>query len=107
MKTVLVSLTVAVIATLAPASNAYVVESPVVDVAKRDLKITHSNMVSKEDGTKKRLYVELNDGSIYLLRKCKYEDSPHCYWNAGTMGNGKGKSFVSLRGRVFYKNVNV
>lgn len=77
------------------------------EIAKKDLRITHSNLISKEDDTKKRLYVELNDGSTYLLRKCVYEDSARCYWDAGSSGNGVGKSFVSLRGRVFYKNVNV
>ena len=104
---ILATLIIIGVTLLSPNSQAYMVESPAQHVVKKDLRITHSNMISKEDGTKKRLYVELNDGSIYLLRKCKYEDSPHCYWDAGTMGNGKGKSFVSLRGRVFYKNVNV
>ena len=38
------------------------------------------------------------------LPPCPTEDSVghDCYWNARTMGNGQGRSFVSVDGRVFY-----
>lgn len=33
---------------------------------------------------------------VNRLPACKYEDSVGCYWNAATMGNGDGRSFVTL-----------
>ena len=33
----------------------------------------------------------------WLNRPCKWEDSIQCYWNAGTMGNGRGHSFYAIR----------
>lgn len=32
------------------------------------------------------------------LTPCATEDSSDCYWNAATMGNGEGRSFVNLNG---------
>lgn len=34
------------------------------------------------------------------LPPCVTEDSRNCYWNARTMGNGGGKSFVDLGGHL-------
>lgn len=31
-----------------------------------------------------------------LLPPCEAEDATFCYWNAQTMGNGYGKSFITL-----------
>jgi hypothetical protein len=31
-----------------------------------------------------------------ILPPCHYEDSTNCGWNAGTSGNGEGRSFVAL-----------
>lgn len=33
---------------------------------------------------------------------CATEDSHDCYWDAKTMGNGKGRSFVDKGGKVYY-----
>lgn len=33
--------------------------------------------------------------------KCEYEDSTNCYWDATTMGNGKGTSFVNVNGNLY------
>ena len=30
------------------------------------------------------------------------EDSDNCYWDALTQGNGRGTSFVTIAGHVFY-----
>lgn len=30
----------------------------------------------------------------WTVRPCAYEDSVNCAWNAGTMGNGEGHSFM-------------
>lgn len=35
------------------------------------------------------------------LPPCDFEDSPNCYWDADTMGNGSGLSFVSIDGPGF------
>lgn len=37
---------------------------------------------------------------------CEAEDSNWCYWNAQTMGNGAGQSFIATwdNGPVFYIN---
>ena len=47
-----------------------------------------------------RLYVEFRDGSAWHFTPCKEEDSRNCFWWAPKRGNGKGKSFVDLRGKV-------
>jgi hypothetical protein len=38
------------------------------------------------------------------LPACEYEDSENCYWNAATMGNGDGTSFVNVNGEWFPVN---
>lgn len=30
------------------------------------------------------------------LEPCAYEDDINCYWDAQTMGNGQGQSFISI-----------
>lgn len=50
------------------------------------------------------MYVELNDRSVWRLRPCKFEDSRTCFWNAGTRGNTRGRSFVDIRGTLIYTN---
>ncbi len=39
---------------------------------------------------------------IYTLPPCATEDSDNCYWNAATMGNGTGTSFINLDGVTYY-----
>lgn len=36
------------------------------------------------------------------LTPCAQEDSINCYWDAATMGNGQGSSFVNLDGTLYY-----
>jgi len=33
---------------------------------------------------------------LAILPDCEFEDSANCHWNAETMGNGYGDSFVRL-----------
>jgi hypothetical protein len=33
---------------------------------------------------------------------CEYEDSEWCYWNASTMGNGQGQSFIRVFNHTLY-----
>ncbi len=51
---------------------------------------------------KRRAYVELNNGAAYKLKPCAFEDSRGCYWDAGEMGNGAGRSFVDIKGTAVY-----
>jgi hypothetical protein len=36
------------------------------------------------------------------LYPCPVEDAPNCYWDAATMGNGTGRSFVNIDGTYYY-----
>lgn len=38
------------------------------------------------------------------LPDCEGEDSTNCKWNAKTMGNGKGKSFININGVTHYED---
>lgn len=38
-----------------------------------------------------------------VLVPCPEEDSRNCYWDAATMGNGVGRSFVNIDGRMYYE----
>lgn len=40
--------------------------------------------------------------AVALSTPCETEDSTDCYWNAATMGNGLGDSFVSIGDATFY-----
>jgi hypothetical protein len=48
--------------------------------------------------------VEWSDGVKQTLWPCKFEDSRHCYWDAGIAGNGYGDSFVMSRREVWFLN---
>lgn len=36
------------------------------------------------------------------LVPCATEDAANCYWDAATMGNGAGRSFVNIDGTYYY-----
>lgn len=38
----------------------------------------------------------------YTLPPCQLEDDLNCYWDAATMGNGTGHSFINLNGSYYY-----
>lgn len=38
------------------------------------------------------------------LNPCLYEDGDNCWWDASTMGNGIGDSFVVIKGNKIYLN---
>jgi hypothetical protein len=38
------------------------------------------------------------------LPACEYEDSDNCYWDASSVGNGEGISFVTLNGVTYYED---
>lgn len=38
------------------------------------------------------------------LNPCPYEDEDNCWWDATTMGNGIGDSFVVIKGNKIYLN---
>lgn len=40
-------------------------------------------------------------GETYAIGPCFVEDSQNCYWDAETHGNGKGKSFFDIGGKLY------
>lgn len=49
-------------------------------------------------------YAERYDTSEWMVTRCRYEDSRNCYFNAKKRGDGKGRSFINLKGRIVYVN---
>ena len=45
--------------------------------------------------------VRFNTRSVWRVAPCRFEDSNNCYWNARKRGNGRGTSFVTLRGVTY------
>lgn len=86
-----------VLATVAPSAPASAVQLERADRDVSTVRVTYVERVSD-----RRIFVELNNGAAYRLAPCRYEDGRHCYWDAGTAGNGKGRSFVVVAGRVIY-----
>jgi hypothetical protein len=37
------------------------------------------------------------------LRDCPAEDSRNCSWDASERGNGAGRDFIDLNGKVYYR----
>lgn len=79
--------------------RAYAVQLESADRPVETVRVTYVEPVGA-----RRLYVELNNGATYRLNPCRYEDGRHCYWDAGTAGNGAGSSFVVVAGRVIYSD---
>lgn len=44
-----------------------------------------------------------NAGGTLELKACATEDSENCYWDATIRGNGQGRSFINIRGHVFFE----
>lgn len=44
-----------------------------------------------------------NAGGTLELKACANEDSQNCYWDATMRGNGQGRSFINIRGHLFYE----
>lgn len=42
-------------------------------------------------------------GGTIVLKACEQEDSENCFWDATTRGNGQGRSFINIRGHIFYE----
>lgn len=45
--------------------------------------------------------VRFNTRSLWRVMPCRYEDSNNCYWDARNRGNGRGTSFVVIRGKYY------
>lgn len=43
-----------------------------------------------------------HNGVTNSIVQCATEDSTNCYWNAATMGNGTGNSFIDVNGTAYY-----
>lgn len=66
-------------------------------VAMKNLRVRHFEKLARG-----RALVAVNDGSVWIFRPCPLEDSPRCWWDAGTSGNGYGHSFVQLGRKTMY-----
>lgn len=47
-------------------------------------------------------YVVLNNGATFDMITCEVEDGRNCFWNSHTLGNGRGRSFVDIKGKAVY-----
>ncbi len=67
------------------------------------LRVRHHGwcVISKSDA-KVRARLRCQDDYRTTLRPCPQEDSRRCFWHAPSRGNGIGRSFVFLHGRVAY-----
>lgn len=70
-----------------------------------DRNVTRVRVTYVEPIGARRLFVELNNGAAYRLNPCRYEDGRQCYWDADDRGNGVGRSFVAVSGRVTYSSM--
>lgn len=66
--------------------------------------VAHVKVVSVQETRTSRLWIEFNTGSLWSVAPCKWEHSNNCYWDARKRGNGKGKSFVTLKGKTYYSS---
>jgi len=41
-------------------------------------------------------------GGNRVIPPCAVEDATNCYWDAATMGNGQGRSFINWNGVYYY-----
>lgn len=67
-----------------------------VQLEKADREVSRVRVTYVEPARHGRLYVELNNGATYRLKPCRHEDSPSCYWDARSRGNGIGHSFATV-----------
>lgn len=63
--------------------------------------VKHVKVSYVHKGAANPLWVEFNTGSLWAVAPCKREDSNNCYWSAKRQGNGKGHSFVTLKGKTY------
>jgi hypothetical protein len=64
--------------------------------------VQHHKIRHFEKLARGRALVAFNDGSVVIFRPCPLEDSPRCWWDAGTSGNGIGHSFVQYHRHTYY-----
>lgn len=86
-------------AMLAPPANARIIRYvfPRIAYVKVD-RVDYAQWLGKGHG----YFAEVRDGRGWEMTPCKYEDSRNCLWDARHRGNGIGRSFINIRGRVIY-----
>lgn len=67
--------------------------------------VAHVKVTNVQETRTSRLWIEFNTGSLWSVVPCKWEDSNNCYWDAKSRGNGKGKSFVTLKGKTYFSHL--
>lgn len=71
------------------------------------LPVTAQLMLDRENAGYESGFSDGTDAAINRLFDalnvpCETEDSEECYWDAATHGNGEGRPFVNINGRVVY-----
>jgi hypothetical protein len=68
-------------------------------------KVTHVRVTYVQQTRTDRIWIEFNTGSLWSVRPCRTEDGNNCYWDARAHSNGKGRSFVTLRGKTYFSHL--
>jgi len=68
-------------------------------------KVAHTRVTYVQQTRTDRVWIEFNTGSLWSVRPCRFEDSNNCYWDARAHGNGKGRSFVTLKGKTYFSRL--
>ena len=102
VKLIIASVVLALAALTVPATSAEAAQPSAVRLESPTRAVKHVRVTYVQKTRNARLWIEFNTGSLWSVTPCRYEDSNNCYWNARKHGNGKGRSFVTLRGKTYY-----
>jgi hypothetical protein len=104
MRIVIASIVLA-LASLALTSPAQAGSGSAVRLEAPTRKVAHVRVTYVQPTRTDRLWIEFNTGSLWSVRPCRFEDSNNCYWDARSRGNGKGRSFVTLKGKTYFSRL--
>ena len=65
-------------------------------------KVEHKRVVKVVRTTNGRGEAYFNNGAVWSMRPCPWEDSERCWWDAERMGNNAGRPFVRLFHHTFH-----
>jgi hypothetical protein len=106
MRLVFAGIALAIVSTLfALTSPAHAAGGGAVRLEAPTRKVAHVRVTYVQQTRTDRLWVEFNTGSLWSVRPCRVEDGNNCYWDARAHGNGKGRSFVTLRGKTYFSRL--
>ena len=103
MRLVFASIVLALTSTLfALTSPAHAAGGGAVRLEAPTRKVAHVRVTRVVQTPTDRIRVRFNTGSLWSVRPCRVEDGNNCYWDARAHGNGKGRSYVVLRGKTYF-----